>query len=83
LKRGGSPGRPKGSKNFVNPDAGAILDKAFIRVGDMNAFVKWGRENPGEFYKIWAKRVPANVRAELSGEVIIRLGTGYGGDSGA
>lgn len=66
--RKGPGGRKKGSLNKTTKGAKMILEEAFRDMGGKAAFVRWGRDNPTEFYKIWAKLLPANIKAELTGE---------------
>lgn len=40
------------------------LATAFELMGGVPALVVWGRSNPTEFYRIWAKLVPTNVKEE-------------------
>lgn len=66
-KRPKTGGRQKGSLNKTTKAAKLILEEAFRDMGGKAAFVRWGRDNPTEFYKIWAKLLPADIKAELTG----------------
>jgi hypothetical protein len=66
-KRAKTGGRQKGSLNKTTKAAKLILEESFRDMGGKAAFVRWGRENPTEFYKIWAKLLPADIKAELTG----------------
>ena len=35
--------------------------------------IDWGRTNPTEFYRLWAKLLPQDVRAQLSADVHVDL----------
>lgn len=61
--RGSAPGERRGGRkpgvpNKLTASAKAALDEAFNKLGGVDALVKFGRANPGEFYKIWARRIP-------------------------
>jgi len=73
-------GRPPGSLNKSTRNVKAALERAFERMGGVRALVAWGRENPTEFYKLWAKLLPrdlhvtmADESAQLGAEVRARL----------
>ncbi len=51
-------GRPKGAKNKSTASIKGALVAAFDKLGGVKSLVSWGKENPGDFYKIWAKLVP-------------------------
>lgn len=40
------------------------LAEAFDLIGGVAALVVWGRQNPSEFYRLWAKLIPANAPKE-------------------
>lgn len=61
-------GRKKGVPNKKTALVRAILIEAFEKVGGIKALVKWGKANPTDFYNIWVKLLPQQVRAELTGQ---------------
>lgn len=69
-------GRKPGAPNKVTTSVKEALVQAFDKLGGVPALVKWGRENPTEFYKIWTKILPAQaigIESESGGiKVIIR-----------
>ncbi len=73
-------GRKKGVPNKVTADVKAALSAAFAGMGGVKAFTAWGRENPTEFYKLWAKLLPVELknpdgeafRVEGVTEVVVR-----------
>lgn len=72
--RGSAPGERRGGRkpgvpNKLTASAKAALDEAFNKLGGVDALVKFGRANPGEFYKIWARRIPQE-HSGLNGEPI-------------
>lgn len=38
-----------------------MLEDAFEELGGLDGLVKWGKRNPDDFYKIWARLLPKNV----------------------
>lgn len=56
--------RTKGKQtNPVRLEAKAALLQAFEDMGGVKALVKWGKKNPTEFYRIWARLLPKDVNA--------------------
>jgi hypothetical protein len=66
-KRKKTGGRKKGTPNRVTANAKAALEFAFDAVGGPKALAAWGRKNRTEFYKLWAKTIPRETRAEHTG----------------
>jgi hypothetical protein len=58
------PGRPKGLPNKVTRVVKELLADAFDELGGLPAFVAWGRKNPTEFYKLWAKLLPTQLTGD-------------------
>lgn len=57
--------RKAGSKSpKIMSQAREDLATAFELMGGVPALVVWGRENPTDFYRIWAKLIPTQVREE-------------------
>lgn len=54
-------GRKKGSQNKVTKAFKEALLDAFHGLGGTDALIKWGKENPTEFYKIAARLIPTEV----------------------
>lgn len=54
-------GRPKGSPNKTTASIKAAITEAFEQLGGVPALVKWGKANPGEFYKLWGRLAPQEV----------------------
>lgn len=42
------------------------LSSAFDLLGGVTALVAWGRKNPTEFYRIWARLIPKEVPVDAS-----------------
>ena len=55
-------GRVKGVPNKTTASVKAALEEAFTRMGGVPALVKWAAEEPAEFYKIWSKLIPADMK---------------------
>jgi hypothetical protein len=45
------------------------IDEAFELIGGVPRLAMWGHVNPTEFYKIWAKTIPAASQMEIMGKV--------------
>ena len=54
-------GRKKGTPNKATASVKQALIEAFDGMGGVESLLAWGRENPGEFYKLWAKLLPVDV----------------------
>lgn len=70
-------GRPKGSPNKITADIKSALTDAFDNLGGVPSLVKWGRANLGEFYKLWSKLVPKDVKVGGEGggpvQIVVRV----------
>jgi hypothetical protein len=64
-------GRTKGIPNKTTKDAKAALEAAFEGMGGVPRLLAWGNDNPGEFYKLWSKLIPTNVKAEINGGITL------------
>lgn len=45
------------------------MDKAFNGLGGVTALMKWAKDNETEFYKLWGRRIKAEVAHDVSGKV--------------
>lgn len=71
MARGSKPGERRGGRRAGTPNkttasVKAALVAAFDDLGGVESLVSWGRRNRTEFYKLWAKLLPAEV--QLSGQ---------------
>ena len=73
-----SPGRPKGSRNQITMTVKRAIEAAFEGIGGVENLTAWAREHPTDFFKLYVKLLPIDVRAELkhSGAVTIIVETG-------
>lgn len=75
-RRGPKPGSPKvpgsGRKpGTVNKQTASVKDaliQAFEMMGGVESLFKWGKANPRDFYPMWVRLLPADVKAELTGQ---------------
>lgn len=76
-------GRKKGTPNKSTAAVKEALSFAFQGLGGAKELQHWAKDNKTEFYKLWAKLLPAEVQGSLdhSGEIIIRVVRGAGGGS--
>lgn len=62
-------GRKKGTPNKTTLSVKKALTEAFEGSGGTASLIEWAKENRTEFYKIWAKLLPQEIKADISGEV--------------
>lgn len=55
-------GRKKGSRNKTTLAIKAVLQQAFDDIGGVEALVSWGKDNRTEFYRIWSKLIPNEIK---------------------
>ena len=58
-------GRKKGTPNKTTLQVKEALERAFHGIGGVPKLVAWGQENPGEFYRLWARLLPQEVRGAV------------------
>lgn len=70
-------GRKAGTPNKVTADVKAALTRAFDGLGGVESLTRWAKQEPTEFYKLWAKLLPSELQAEVkveqSGQIILTL----------
>ena len=64
-------GRAKGTPNKLSGSVKENIAGVFSRIGGLSAMADWAKENPGEFYKIYARMLP--VEGELRGGLVVTL----------
>jgi hypothetical protein len=57
--------RPKGSKNKTGAEVKAQILAAYERLGALQAFTDWAKENRTEFYKMYARLAPTELIADV------------------
>ena len=58
-------GRRKGTPNKVTATARENIIAVFTRLGGTAAMAEWARENPTEFYKLYARLIPAQAQLDV------------------
>lgn len=68
------PGRPKGVPNKATVQARQAFQDAFDEIGGVKKLAEWAKGEPGEFFKLFARLIPVDVKAtsELTGEITVR-----------
>lgn len=71
-------GRQPGTPNKTTQTVKAALEDAFDQLGGVERLVEWANEQPGEFFKLYAKLLPVQVSADLNhkGSISIVVDTG-------
>lgn len=57
--------RPKGSKNKAQACARENVVCVFNRIGGTAYMAKWALDNPSDFFKIYARLVPQELKASI------------------
>lgn len=58
-------GRRKGTPNKVTATARENIIAVFTRLGGVDAMAEWASENPTEFYKRYARLIPAQAQLDV------------------
>jgi hypothetical protein len=58
-------GRAKGVPNKTTKAVKEALQEAFDKLGGVTALATWAKNEPTEFYKLWAKMLPTEVKAKV------------------
>lgn len=64
MGRQGEPktgGRVKGTPNKATATVKAALQEAFEKLGGVPSLVRWAKDEPTEFYKLWARLLPSQL----------------------
>jgi hypothetical protein len=67
-------GRPKGSISKVSASVKENIMAVFVRMGSTCGMANWAKENPTEFYKIYARLIPQEVEAKVENSGQVSLG---------
>lgn len=57
-------GRKKGSPNKRSASVMEALTEAFEGMGGWETLMKWGQNNPKDFYPLWIKLLPSKIEAK-------------------
>ncbi len=60
-------GRVAGVPNKTTAAVKAALTEAFEKRGGVDALIAWSESEPTEFYKLWAKMLPQDLKADITG----------------
>lgn len=52
------PGRPRGLANKLTRSAKQAFEHAFEQLGGTDALTKWAKDNPSDFYRLYARLIP-------------------------
>ncbi len=58
-------GRRPGSLNKTTANVKAAFTAAFEELGGVPALVEWARAEPTEFYKLYARLLPSELKADV------------------
>lgn len=59
-------GRQKGTPNKATASVKAALEAAFDQLGGVDALVSWARNEQTEFYKLYSRLLPVQMKADVS-----------------
>jgi hypothetical protein len=57
--------KKKGTLNKTTRAAKEAFELAFAGLGGVPGLIAWAKKNRGEFYKLYARLIPANLKVEL------------------
>jgi len=66
-------GRQRGTPNKCTASVRAALEECFERIGGIEILAQWAQENQTEFYRIWSKILPRDLRIEADIEHTMTL----------
>lgn len=66
-------GRQKGTPNKFTRTVKETILQCFEDIGGRDAFAKWARRNPTEFYKLYGKVLPLSLQGDGSKEFILKF----------
>jgi len=79
----GNPGRPKGAQNRLSKSVKETVLEVFQKLqepGSVVSLEEWAQKEPSEFYRIAAKLIPTDIKADVkhTGKVILQIKRGQG-----
>lgn len=63
-KRPSKAGRPKGTPNKITTNVKRAFEEAFEKKGGVPSFIRWAKENETEFYRLYAKLLPKDLKLD-------------------
>lgn len=66
-------GRPAGVQNKLTRSAKEAFIYAFDANGGAENLARWAKKNPTEFFKLYGKLIPIDVKGTLEGGVTITI----------
>lgn len=77
----GNPGRPKGIQNKLSKTVKEVVLDVFNKLqqpGSTVTLEQWAIDTPTEFYRIAAKLIPTDIKADVkhTGKVILQIKRG-------
>ena len=86
-KAKGSPktgGRKAGTPNVATRSVKEAIAEAFEQRGGVPALTKWAQQNETEFYKLWGRLIPVDVKHEggMSFTIVTGVNGGLSGGKG-
>jgi len=66
-------GRKLGVPNKSTAQVKAALEEAFTQLGGVPALIRFGEENPREFYGMWSKLLPTQVQGDPENPVALTI----------
>jgi len=72
-------GRQRGTPNKLTSSFKEAIRLVYDEIGGHAAFAAWARENPGDFYKIAARLIPADGMNQGAGPVTVIIDPTCGG----
>ena len=67
-------GRVAGTPNKKTKAVKEALQEAFENIGGVLTLAAWAKNEPTEFYKLWAKMLPTEVKAKVEAVGDIPIG---------
>lgn len=59
-------GRQKGTPNKTTMAVKDVLTETFDRLGGVEAMTRWARDNETDFYRLYARLLPREVKADVN-----------------
>jgi hypothetical protein len=60
-------GRRQGTPNKTTVSVKEALMQTFVQRGGPEGLLDWSKENPTEFYKLWGRLLPQEIKNEVTG----------------